>query len=106
MSFSSRATVTASTKRKTFASSKETGWATQESSISCWPLAPVDGETVMRQNLRTAFEWMQTFVEGDYDIQNGDLLVIGSTEYPIGRCEKWPWRSTYRFRLFVHEMKS
>ena len=106
MSFSSRATVSASTKRIPLVSGKQGTAATQESSISCWPLAPVDGDTVVRQNLRTAFEWMQTFVEGDYDIQNGDLLVIGSTEYPIGRCEKWPWRSTYRFRLFVHELRS
>lgn len=104
-SFSARATVTASTKRNPLVTGKEGTPTTQEASLKCWPLAPVDGETRTRQNLNTRFEWWQTFVEGDYDIENGDLLVIGAIEYPIGRCEAWPWLSTTRYHIFVSEVK-
>lgn len=104
-SFSARATVTASTKRIPLTAGKQGAAATEEASIKCWPLAPVDGDTVVRQNLRSAYIWWQTFVEGDYDIRNGDILVIGSSEYPIGRCEAWPWMATTRFRLYVHDVR-
>ena len=25
------------------------------------------------------------------DVREGDVLVLGSTEYPIKSCEAWPW---------------
>lgn len=104
-SFSARATVAASTKRKTLVSGMQGTPATNEAALYCWPLAPVDGETRTRNNLNTAFQWWQTFIEGDYDILNGDRLVIGAAEYEIERCEAWPWRDTTRFRLFVSELR-
>ncbi len=60
-------------------------------SLSCTPLDPVDPELRGRLGLETAHELLQTFVQGGLDIQEGDILVVGETEYPIRAVADWQW---------------
>lgn len=87
------ATVTASTKRRPDASSGLVGAATTNlSSLSCTPLDPVDAELVQRiPGLTGKEEILETFVQSGLDIQEGDTLVVSSTEYPIRAVEDWYW---------------
>jgi len=90
--FSRFATVTASTKRPPAVSSGKRGSPAEEiSSLSCLPLDPVDAEVRERLGLDTPHELLQTFVQGGQDIREGDLLVVGSAEYPIRAVEDWRW---------------
>jgi len=76
-------------------------------SLSCTPLDPVDAELRTRLGLDTPHELLQTFVEGGLDIEEGDVLVVGSTEYPIRAVEDWDWRpdGAEYDRLVVEDLK-
>jgi hypothetical protein len=90
--FTLMATVTASTKRPpTLVNGKRGDPATNLSSLSCFPLDPVDPELRQRMAINTPHELLQTFTQGGLDIQEGDLLVVGTTEYPIRACAEWHW---------------
>ena len=91
-SFAKLATVTASTKRPpTISGGKRGSPVTNVSSLSCWPLDPVDPELRQRLGLDTPHELLQTFVDNGVDIVEGDLLVVGSTEYPVRAVGDWYW---------------
>ncbi len=86
------ATVTASTKRPPAkASGKRGSPAENIASLKCLPLDPVDAEIRVRFGLEGPMELRQTFVQGGLDIAEGDLLVVGSTEYPIRAVGDWTW---------------
>lgn len=90
--FTRFATVTASTKRPPAVAGGKRGVpVTQIVSLSCLPLDPVDPELRERLGLETAHELLQTFAQGGLDIQEGDVLVVGSTEYPIRAVADWRW---------------
>ena len=93
IAFRRMAMVTASTKRRPAVSGGLVGSAATEiSSLKCTPLDPVDPELRQRiPNVAASQELLQTFVQGGLDIQEGDLLVVGSTEYPIRACGDWYW---------------
>ncbi len=103
------ATVTASTKRSPAISSGKRGApATQEASLACTPLDPIDAEVRQRLMLESSNIILECFVEnadGSIDIQVGDTLVVGSTEYPIKVCEDWTWRGTTFRHLLVEKVK-
>lgn len=108
-SFARMATVTASTKRSPIISGGKRGApATQEASFACTPLDPIDSEVRQRLMLDTPNVILETFVEnadGSLDILVGDILVVGSVEYPIKACEDWYWRGTTYRHLFVEKLK-
>ena len=58
-----------------------------------------------RLALNTPHELLQSFVEADLDIERGDMLVVGSAEYPIRSCQEWAWRGTVYRHLVVEDLK-
>lgn len=58
--------------------------------VRCSPLDPVDAETRQRQGLESPYRLFQTMTYGSYDIQPGDLLVVGDVEYPVKEIALWP----------------
>jgi hypothetical protein len=110
-SFSKLATVTASTKRASVSGGKRGAPSMNLTGLSITPLDPADpatrAELQHRLGLGTPMELLQTFVAGALDIQEGDVLVVGSNEYPIRAVGDWAAgasASAYR-RLIVEELK-
>ncbi len=98
-------TVEASTKRTPAISGGKRGApVTQVASLRCTPLDPVDAELRQRLGLSTPMELLQVFT-AETDVREGDVLVVGSTEYPIRACEEWTWRGSAFRRLVVEELK-
>lgn len=99
-------TVSASTKRAPAISGGKRGEpVTNIASILCTPLDPIDSDTARRLNLDTPYKILETYVEGDLDIMDGDHLIVGSKDYPIRATEKWSWRKTKYIRLFLDDLK-
>lgn len=90
-SFQRMATVDCSTKRQPDrdASGGKGPPATYLVGLKCTPLDPVDAQTHAAMQLGTAFKLLQTFLEGTPDIKDGDVLVVGSVEYPIKSAMQW-----------------
>jgi hypothetical protein len=110
IAFVRQATVTASTKRPPAVTSGLRAAATTNvSSLKCTPLDPVDPATApdLRQRLGTdaPHELLQTFVDKNVDIREGDILVVGSVEYPIKFVSDWVWRNTTYRHLILEELK-
>lgn len=92
-SFSKLATVTASTKRQGAVSGGLSGdLAENIASLKCLPLDPLTPDVAASMGLGAFAELLQTMVEGGLDIIEGDVLVVGSTEYPIKAVADWHWR--------------
>lgn len=105
--FTLMATITASTKRSPAVSSGKRGAPTTNiASLSCFPLDPITAEISERLGIETPHEVLHTFVEGGLDIREGDLLVVGSDEYPIKAVEDWDWFSSDFQLLLLEELKS
>jgi hypothetical protein len=86
------ATVTASTKRVGAVVDGLAPDATENiASLQCFPLDPVDPEVTQGIEGLSFRELLQTFVEKGLDIVEGDLLVVGSVEYPIKAVADWYW---------------
>lgn len=83
--------------------------ATNLDYILITPLDPLDPELARRLDLDTPNEVLQTFISGSPDIVEGDLLVVGSTEYPIRSIANWPaslrGNDAY-LHLIVEELKT
>lgn len=91
-SFAELASVTASTKRSGgIASGLESSYAENIASLKCLPLDPVSPEVAQGVEGLSFREILQTSVEGGLDIVEGDLLVVGGTEYPIRAVSEWTW---------------
>lgn len=104
-SFGDLATVTASTKRATMSSGIRGEASTNLSTLKCTPLDPVDAELRHSLEIDTAHELLQTFVDGDLDIEEGDVLVVGSVEYPIRSCAEWKWDGSQYLHLVLEDLK-
>ncbi len=91
--FARLASVTASTKRPPAPSGGIVGDAVENiASLKCTPLDPVDAELRdMIPGLAGKGELLQTFVENGLDIEEGDILVVGSAEYNIRAAGGWYW---------------
>ena len=101
------ANVIASTKRAPAISGGKRGKAiTNIPSLLCTPLDPVDENAQRRYSTNAAFEIKQTFCELGLDIREGDLLVVGSKEYPVRAVGNWNWRGTDYLQLFIEEQKT
>ena len=106
-SFDLTASVSASTKRASLSSGKRGTPTTNLSGLSATPLDPVSAELQERLGLESPMELLQTFVSGALDIVEGDILVVGSTEYPIRAVEDYaagPSAPAF-LRLVIEELK-
>lgn len=106
-SFAAWATVTASTKRLPAVSGGKRGAAvTNLASLAIVPLMPVDAELRQRLGLASAHELLQTFVDGTgADVAEGDVLVVGGTEYPVRSVADWPGADIGFKHIVVEELK-
>jgi len=108
-SFQKLATVTCGTKRSPSVASGKRGVPTTHlSGLKCLPLDPVDAEIRTRLELDTPHEVLQTMIEGGPDIKEGDVLVVGSSEYDIRSVADWNWRpsATDTLLLVLEELKT
>jgi hypothetical protein len=109
LNFSRIATVTASTERApTIASGKRGDSAEEVASLSCTPLDPLDPDIQMQFGTTAPMELLQTFVQGDVDIIEGDVLVVSSTSYRVRSAGEWTWPTdseTY-LHLILEEIKT
>ena len=105
-SFQRMATVTASTKRAAAISAGKRGTPTTKlSSIKCLPLDPVDPELKQRLALDTPHELLQTFVEGNLDIVEGDILTVSGEDYPVRSVADWVWGGDVYRQLVIELLK-
>ncbi len=86
-SFEHMAVVTASTKRTCRLWPVGSGaQPVPAARRACTPLDPIDSETRARLGLESPAIAPETYVDLGVDIVYGDILVVGSTEYPIKDC--------------------
>lgn len=108
-SFTRLASVEASTKRAASISSGKAGApSTNIASLQCTPLYPVANASEWRETLglKTLVNLMQSFVQGDLDIIAGDVLVIGSDEYPVRFVNPYNFgRFDVRRQLILEDLK-
>lgn len=114
-SFQRLAIVSASTKRlPAIGSDGKRGVAVAVSiaQLHCTPLDPADNQQArdlsfrLRQELDSPIVLLQTFTDADaltVDIVEGDVLVIGTKEYPIRNVGRWAWRGREFLKLLVEE---
>ena len=90
-SFARLASVTASTKRSAgVVNGLEAAYTESIASLKCLPLDPVDPNLAQVDGLAW-HELLQTAVEGGLDVQEGDILVVATIEYPIRAVSDWTW---------------
>jgi len=82
-SFTDQMTVACSTKRSEIVDGQGEDPALEIPGLFCMPIMPVDAELASRAGLNTPLEIWQTFIEGNPDIVQGDILTIGSQDYDI-----------------------
>jgi len=103
------ATVSASTKRSPSISGGKRGSPTTKlASVSLTPLDPVTEDVRRRTGLETPHELLMCYAVGSVDIKEGDILVVGSNEYPIKAVGEWvasPQGSDGFIELIVEELK-
>lgn len=107
ISFSRLATVTCSTKRKPVIADGRSGSpATNLSGLKCVPIHPLSDPDEFAQTfqLNTLVNLKETFIQGNPDIVSGDILVVGSAEYPIRIVQEWPFRGDVRTRLVLEKL--
>lgn len=104
--FAHHATLSASTKRATVSSGKRASPTTNLTGIACTPLDVVEDEVARRAGLETPHTLLQTFIDAGLDVRAGDLLVVGSQEYPIRAAAAWEWRGASYLHLIVEELQS
>jgi hypothetical protein len=105
-SFARLATVTASTKRPpSLAGGRRGEPVVNVATLKCTPLDPVDPELRERLALGTPHELLETFVDNDVDVNEGDVLVVGSREYPVRSVAEWTWRGTVYRHLILEDLK-
>lgn len=61
-----------------------------EGTASCMPMMPVGQELLEQVDLNSLREPWQTFVADD-DIEEGDVLELGTTRYHVRWAGLWPW---------------
>jgi hypothetical protein len=100
-------TQTASTKRRPAEASGRVGAMTAHlTSVQCTDLVPVSAEYIDRVPQLAQYAMLYEVLAEDADIEIGDVLVVGSTEYPVRAVERWPWPgSEHYLHLIVEEVQ-
>lgn len=102
------ASVSASTKRAVVSGQKRAAATTHLTGLSITPLQPVDPELRATLDLNTPHELLKTTINDAPDIVPGDVLVVGSAEYPIRSVAEWPGVSSgagAHLELIVEDLK-
>jgi len=102
------ASVSASTKRAVVSGQKRAAATTYLTGLSITPLQPVDPELRATLDLNTPHELLKTTINGAPDILAGDLLTVGSADYPIRSVAEWPAVSSgagQHLELIVEDLK-
>lgn len=74
--------------------------------LKCTPLDPVSEEIRQTLELSKPFQALQTFLEGDLDIREKDILVVGGVEYVVRAAGSWRWDSaTGTLRLIIEDAR-
>lgn len=96
MSFSKMATSLMTTKGEPTLASGKFGDPEDKISdpVAVLPVMPITPEIAASLELEEPFEVMETFAEGDIDIQEGDIATIDSLEYEVVAVGDWPWPQT------------
>lgn len=98
--------VTASTKRAQVTQGQRTEPMHYLTLVKCAPLDPVDPETKERMRLDTPHGLLQTFTDdSNYDIRRGDILVVGTNEYPIKDVAVWAVGDKRFLNLFLEDLR-
>jgi len=100
-SFTRLATVSCSTKRAVQSGKQRSEATTYLTGLKCTPLDPLDPQVRATMELKTPADTLETMIEGAPDIQPGDILVVGSKEYPIDSVAKYDGASSGK-GAFVH----
>ncbi|MCI0363684.1 MAG: hypothetical protein L0219_07355 [Phycisphaerales bacterium] len=91
-SFARLATKTCSIKRLQPVIDKKRGEATPILvGLRCTPLDPLDGEIRETLTLTKPYKARMTFIEGDHQLVETDVLVMDGTEYAIRASEPMDW---------------
>jgi hypothetical protein len=104
-SFQKLASLTASTKRATMSSGKRAAPTQHLTGLKVHPLDPVDPELRQRLALDTPHELLQTFVEGNPDIVEGDVLTVAGEDYPIRSVADWTFGADVYRHLVIENLK-
>ncbi|MBN1430446.1 MAG: hypothetical protein JXB07_18900 [Anaerolineae bacterium] len=72
--------------------------------LPCFPLDPVSEEIRQELELSKPFQALQTFLDGDLDIREKDILVVDGVDYVVRAAGSWRWDSTHDvLRLIVED---
>lgn len=113
-SFRRMATVAFTTKRSPAMSASGRGEPAAHltsDALRCLPLDPADSQQArdlafrLRQETNAPIELLQTYVDADLDILEGDVLVVGGREYPVRNVGDWTWRGSSFLALLVEDIK-
>ena len=76
----------------------------EDLTLAIFPLMPLDPQVRASIPLDTPHTLLQTFTEGsNINLQEGDLLVVDSVEYPIKRIASWPYDGYYYYDIIVEK---
>lgn len=110
-SFNRMAVVTASTKRPPALSGGKRGApAAYLTGVRCLPLDTAEQQMVRTyaarsgQALDTPLDMLQTMVDGNQDVKEGDILVVSGDEYPIRNINDWYWRGSKFLHLLLERL--
>jgi len=104
------ATVACATKRSpAFSGSKRGSPAAYLTGLYCTPLDPLDPNIRFQPGLRLPIETLQTFLDGNPDIEANDLLTVGGVDYLVQSVAEWTWdeggTSDTVLQLIVEQVK-
>jgi hypothetical protein len=105
-------TLTVSTRRAQIVDKKRGDPVDYLSDLRCTPLDPANGEYArdvalrLREVLKGPFVLMETFLEGQPDIVEGDHLVVDGMAYPVRSVDVWTWRASAFTHLMLEVSKA
>ena len=89
MSFKALATLDVQTKRATMVGGKRGEAVLHLGGLKAVSLQPASPELVLRLQLQTPHQVLETYIVGEQEIVTGDLLVVEGREYPVRGVAKW-----------------
>lgn len=97
-------TVTASTKR---APANRSGVPVAHlTNVKIMPIGPRSVDVSFSGALRINLEQAETYADAEYDIKRGDVLVVGSREYPIVEVDAYSWSASETFLQIILDDKA
>jgi hypothetical protein len=106
-SFSRMATRTCSVKRSpSIVNGKRGIPEVIHADIPCTPLDPISRELAQRYLLQTPVDMYVTYLNADYDIDEGDFLVMDGMDLPVKAASKWDFRNAKHLEVVVEKQKN